>query len=206
MFEHNRVNVICLNTTMIFLIHVSQRQFGALPQLHRFHFWQYLNIWNEAGYLPPHSTDNHRDRMFMSHDGWLPTARDVLPPVCKAQHSLYTSLTIVIFSHVRLCNVMDCSTPGFPVLYHLPEFAQLMPIELMMPSNHLILCWPLLLLPSIFSSIRVFSNESVLHIRWPKVLSFNFSVSPSNEYSRLISFRIDWLDLLAVQGILKSLL
>ena len=79
-------------------------------------------------------------------------------------------------------------------------------IELVMPSNHLILCHPLLLLPSIFPSIRVFSNESVLHIRWPKYWSFSFSISPSNEYSGLISFRMDWLDLLAVQGILKSLL
>ena len=75
-----------------------------------------------------------------------------------------------------------------------------------MPSNHLILCHPLLLLPSIFPSIRVFSNESVLHIRWPKYWSFSFSISPSNEYSGLISFRMDWLDLLAVQGTLKSLL
>ena len=75
-----------------------------------------------------------------------------------------------------------------------------------MPSNHLILCHPLLLLPSIFPSIRVFSNESVLRIKWPKYWSFNFSISPSNEYSGLISFRIDWLDLLAVQGTLKSLL
>ena len=81
-----------------------------------------------------------------------------------------------------------------------------MPIKLVMPSNHLILCHPLLLLPSIFPSIRVFSNESVLHIRWPNYLSFSFSISPSNEYSGLISFRMDWLDLLAVQGILKSLL
>ena len=75
-----------------------------------------------------------------------------------------------------------------------------------MPSNHLILCCPLLFLPSIFPSIRVFSNESALHIRWPKYWSFSFSISPSNEYSGLISFRMDWLDLLAVQGILKSLL
>ena len=75
-----------------------------------------------------------------------------------------------------------------------------------MPSNHPILCRPLLLPPSIFPSIRVFSNESVLHIRWPKDWSFSFSISPSNEYSRLISFRMDWLDLLAVQGTLKSLL
>ena len=81
-----------------------------------------------------------------------------------------------------------------------------MSIELVMPSNHLILCHALLLLPSIFPSIRVFSNESVLCIRWPKHWSFNFSISPSNEYSGLISFRMDWLDLLAVQGTLKSLL
>ena len=74
-----------------------------------------------------------------------------------------------------------------------------------MPSNHLILCHPLLLLPSIFPSIRVFSNESVFHIRWPQYWSFSFNISPSNEYSELISFRIDWLDLLAVQGTLKSL-
>ena len=83
---------------------------------------------------------------------------------------------------------------------------KLMSIELVMPSNHCILCLPLLLLPSMFPSIRVFSNESVLHIRWPNYWSFSFSISPSNEYSGLISFRIDWLDLFAVQGTLKSLL
>ena len=83
---------------------------------------------------------------------------------------------------------------------------KLMPIELVMPSNHLILCRPLLLLPSIFPSIRVFSSGSVLHIRWPKYWSFSFSISPSNEYSGLISFWMYWLDLLAVQGTLKSLL
>ena len=83
---------------------------------------------------------------------------------------------------------------------------KLMSIESVMPSNHLILCHPLLLLPSIFPSIRVFSNESVLPNRWPKYWSFSFSISPSNEYSALISFRMDWLDLLVVQGTLKSLL
>ena len=83
---------------------------------------------------------------------------------------------------------------------------KLMSFELMMPSNHLILCHPLLLLPSIFPSIRVFSNESALCIRWPKYWSFSFSISPSNEYLGLISFRTDWFDLLAVQGIPKSLL
>ena len=83
---------------------------------------------------------------------------------------------------------------------------KLMPIELVMPSNHLILCHPLLLLPSIFPSIRVFSNESVLRIRWPKYWSFSFSISSSNEYLGVISFRMNWLDLLAVQGTLKSIL
>ena len=83
---------------------------------------------------------------------------------------------------------------------------KLMSIESVMPSNHLILCCPLLLLPSVFPSIRVFSNESALHIRWPKYWSFSFNISPSKEYSGLISFRMDWFDLLAVQGNLKSLL
>ena len=101
---------------------------------------------------------------------------------------------------------MDCGTPGLPVHHQLPEPTKCMSIELVMSSNHLILCCPLLLLPSIFPSIRVFSNESVLRIRWPKYWSFSFSISPSNEYSGLISFRVDWLDLLAVQGTLKSLL
>ena len=107
-------------------------------------------------------------------------------------------------SHVlTLCDPMDCSTPGFPVLHHL---LKLLSIESVMPSNHLILCHPLLLLPSIFPSIRVFSNESALHIRWPKYWNFSFSISSSREYSGLISFRMDWVDLLAVQGTLKNLL
>ena len=101
---------------------------------------------------------------------------------------------------------MDCSTPGFPVHTNSQSLLKLMSIEYMMPSNHFIFCCPLLLLPSIFPSIRVFSNESVLCIRWPKDWSFSFIISPSNEYPELISFRMDWLDLLAVQGTLKSLL
>ena len=104
-----------------------------------------------------------------------------------------------------LCNPMDCSTPGFPVLHYLLDLLKLMSIELVMPSNHLILCHPLLFLSSVFLSIRVFSNESALHFRWPKYWSFSFSISPSNEYSGLISFRIDWFDLLTVQGTLNSL-
>ena len=98
---------------------------------------------------------------------------------------------------------MDCSTPGLHVHHQLPELTQLMPFKSVMPSNPLILCHPLLLLLSIFPSIRVFFNELALHIRWPKYWSF--SINPSNEYSILISFRIDWFDLLAVQGTLKSL-
>ena len=102
---------------------------------------------------------------------------------------------------------LDCSMPGLSVHRQLLEFTQThLSIESVMPSNYLILCHPLLLLPSIFPSIRVFSNESVLCIRWPKYWCFSFSISPSNEYSGLISLRIDWLDLLSVQGTLKSLL
>ena len=101
---------------------------------------------------------------------------------------------------------MDCTTPSLPVHHQLPEFTQTLVIELVMPSNHLILCRPLLLPPSIFPSIRVFSNESVLCIRWPKYWSFSFSISPSSGYSGFISFRIDWFYLLAVQGTLKSIL
>ena len=99
----------------------------------------------------------------------------------------------------------DYSTPGFPVHRQLWSLLKFRSIKSVMPSNHLILYWSLLLLLSIYSSIRVFPSESILCIRWPKYWSFNFSISPSNEYSRLISFRIDWLDLLAVQGTLKSL-
>ena len=101
---------------------------------------------------------------------------------------------------------MNRSTPGLPVHHQLQSPPKPMSIESVMPSNHLILCHPLLLLPSIFPSIRVFANESAIHIRWPKYWSFSFSISPSNEHLGLISFRMDWLDLLAVQGTLKSLL
>ena len=101
---------------------------------------------------------------------------------------------------------MNHSTPGFPVHHQLLEPTQTHVHESVMPSNHLILCRPLLLLPSIFPSIRLFSNESTLPIRWPKYWSFSFIISPFNEYSELISFRIDWFDLLAVQGTPKSLL
>ena len=113
--------------------------------------------------------------------------------------------SLVAQSCQTLCDPMNRSTPGFPVHHQLPEF-KLMSIQSVMPSSHLILCRPLLLLPPIPPSIRVFSNESTLHMRWPKYWSLSFSISPSNEQPELISFRMDWLDLLAVQGTLKSLL
>ena len=107
---------------------------------------------------------------------------------------------------LTLCNPMDYSMPDFPILHtNSQSLFKLMFIESVMPSNHLIICRPLLL-PSIFRSIRVFSNESSLGIRWPKYWSFSFSTSNSNEYSGLIPFRMDWFDLLAVQRTLKSLL
>ena len=124
---------------------------------------------------------------------------------------VFTYVYIYAFSSVTqscstLCNPVDCSTPGFPVHHQLLELVQTYVHLLVMPSNHLIFCCPLLLPPSIFPSIRVFSNESVLRIRWPKYWNFSFGISPANEYSGLISFRIDWLDLLEVQRTLKILL
>ena len=124
----------------------------------------------------------------------------------KAMTNVSVQFSSIAQSCPTLCDPMDCSTPGFPVHQQLPELAQTQSIRLVMPSNHLILCRPLLLLPLSFPSIRVLSNESGLCIRWPKYWSFSFSISPSNEYSGLISFRMDWLDLLAVQGALKRLL
>ena len=112
------------------------------------------------------------------------------------------------FSSVQSCltlwDPMDCSTPGFLSITNSQNLLRLMPIKLVMPSNHVIFCHPLLLLPSIFPSIRVFSNESALCIRRPKYWSFSFSISPSNEYSGLISFSIDWFDLLSIQGTQES--
>ena len=105
-----------------------------------------------------------------------------------------------------LCNPTNRSTPGLPVHHQLQSPPKPMSIESVMPSNHLILCYPFLLLPSIFPSIRVFSNDLALRITWPKYWSFNFNISPSNEHQGVISFRMDWLDLLAGQGTCKSLL
>ena len=130
---------------------------------------------------------------------------------CKQAQLFGKNFSTVHFSTVvqscpALCDPMDCSTPGFPVHHQLLEPIQTHVHRVSDAIHHLILCCPLPLLPSTFPGIRFFSNESVLPIRWPNCWSFSFSISPSNEYSGLISFRMDWFDLLAVQGTLKSLL
>ena len=124
------------------------------------------------------------------------------------EEGFISSFSSVQFSSVAqscptLCNPMNCSTPGLPVHHQLPEWLKLTSIKSVMPSSHLILCRPLLFLPPIPPSIRVFSNESTLRIRWPKYWSFSFSIIPSKEHPGLISFRMDWLDLHAVQGTLS---
>ena len=116
------------------------------------------------------------------------------------------SVSSVAQSCPALCNPTGCSAAGFPVHTDSCSPLKLVFIAPAMPSNHLILCRPLLLPPSIFANLRVFSSESVLHTRWPKYQSFNFSISPSSEHPGPITFRMDWLDLLAVQGTLRSLL
>ena len=122
-------------------------------------------------------------------------------PVFSQCHFQFSSVTQ---SCPTLCDPMNCSTPSS--ITNSQGLLKCMSIELVMPSNHLILCRPLVLLLSIFPSIRVFSNESAVRIRWPKYWSFSFNIGPSNEHLGLISFRMDWLDLLAVQGTIKSLL
>ena len=119
---------------------------------------------------------------------------------------LSVQFSSVTQSCLTLCGPMNCSMPGLPVHHQLPESNQTHVHRVGDPSSHLILCHPLLLLPPTLPRVRVFSNESTLGIWWPKYWSFSFNISPSNEYSGLISFRMDWLDLLAVQGTVKNLL
>ena len=119
---------------------------------------------------------------------------------------MFSQFSSVIQSCLTFGHSMDCSMPGSLSITNCQSLLKLMSVELVVPSNYLSLSHPLLLLPSIFPSIRVFSNESALCIRWPNCWSFTFSISSSNEYSGLISFRMDWWDLLAVEGTLKSLL
>ena len=143
--------------------------------------------------------------------GYLPQEHRLCGCACTASwestvFGTFYCCCSVAKSYLTLCDHMDCRTPGFLFLHHLQGLLKLLSTELVMPLNHLILYCPLLILPSIFPSIRVFSNESDLHTRWPKYWGFSFSISPSIEYSGLISFRIDWFDLLAVQRTLKCLL
>ena len=128
------------------------------------------------------------------------TKLELIPANTDAQFSSVTQ------SCSTLCDPMSRSTTGLPVYHQFPSPPKPMSVESVMPSNHLIICRPLLLPPSIFSSIRVFSNKSALCIRWPLYWNFSFNISPSSEHPGLISFRIAWLDLLAVQGTLKGLL
>ena len=140
----------------------------------------------------------------MDREAW----RAAVPGAAESdtiEHTCTHQVSAVTQSCLTLCDPMDCGTPGPPSITNSRSLLRLVSIESVMPSNHLIFC-RLLLLPSIFPRSRVFSKESVLCIRWPKFWSFSFSISPSNEYSGLISFRIDWFDLLAVQGTLKNLL
>ena len=152
-------------------------------------------------WVPPHIT-NYRNWMFAQPAP--PTSQWPMltcPWNPKADQSVQLSPT--------LFNPMDCSTPGFPVRHQLLELAHTHShwvSDVIQPSHPLSSVFPSILLPSVFPSIRIFSSESVLCIRWPKYWSFSFSINPSNEYSGLISFRIDWLDLLVIQGTLKSLL
>ena len=123
-----------------------------------------------------------------------------------ARRFVWLSVVVQSLSHFWLfLNPWSAACPGFPVLHHFSQLVQVMSSESVMPSNHLTLCHPLLLRSSVFPSIRVFSDESALCIRWPKYWSFSFGISPSNKYTWLISFRIDWFDL-TVQGTLKNLL
>ena len=126
--------------------------------------------------------------------------------VGRGGRKTYHQFSSVAQSYLNLCNPMNRSTPGLPVHHQLPESTQTHVHRVGDAIQPLILCCPLLLLPSVFPSIRVFSAESVFRIRWPKYWSFSFNISPSNEHPGLISFRMDWLDLLAVHGTLKSLL
>ena len=139
------------------------------------------------------------------HSGLISFRMDWLD-LLAVQGTLYISDQIRSVAQLfpTLCDPMNGSTPGLPLHHQLPESTQTHVHVLVMPSKQLILCRPLLLLPLIFPSIRVFSNKSALLIRWPKYWSFSFNISPSNEYSGLISFRMDWLDFLAIKGTLKS--
>ena len=158
------------------------------------HFW--TSIW---AYLSPL-------RLHFLHHFYYFQIQKLSLPICQTLYSVQFS-SVQSLSCVQLfVTPWTAARQASLSITNSQSLLKHMSIEWVMPSNHLILCRPLLLLPSIFLNIRVFSNESALHIRWPKYWSFSFNISPSNEHPGMISFRMDWLDLLAVQGTLKSLL
>ena len=162
----------------------------------------------QGGFLTTAQPEKSHDKSFpctflflcLLYNHLVGTATTIIPVLLKLQFSS------VAQSCLTLCDPMNCSTPGLPSITNSWSSLKLMSIESVMPSSHLMFCRPLLLLPSIFPSIRGFSNQSILHIRWPKYWSFSFGISCSNEHSGLISFRVDWISNLAVQGAIKSLL
>ena len=170
-----------------------------------------MNLQGFSGHAGPWPSTSSKASCTLSpqREPHAPKFSVFLPGESHGQRSL-VGYSPVQFSHSALSKSLQPPwTAARQALLSITNFRsllKLMSIYLVMPSNHLILCHPLLLPPSIFPSIRVFSSESVLHIRWPKYWSFSFIISPSNEYSGLISFRMDWFDLLAVQGTLKNIL
>ena len=175
--------VVCTHTS------VNQFQISGITQINHC-FFLYCSVIHEALSLKSNCICLTMKASIMRAT-YFPGAGPQFSSVTQSYPTFATPWTTALQASLSITNSRSLPQP--------------MSIELAMPSNHLILCHPLLLLPSIFPNIRVFSNESVLHIRWPKYWSFSFSISPSNEHSGLISFRMNWLDLLAVQGTLKSL-
>ena len=164
----------------------------------------FINLSFPAFFLSTLSPYLFRASVILGLNSFLGLLQCLLVPLFSSRFMPNSSVQSL--SHVQLsATPWTAACQASPSITISRSLLKLMSIELVMPSNHLMLCHPLLLLPSIFPSIRVFSNESVPHIRWPKYWTFSFSISPSNEHSGLISFRIDWLDLLAVQRTLKSL-
>ena len=184
-------------------------QNGALVSSHFTHFWltEFRRAQLGGRYWPPRPLTFHEQESLSDKFEWAwGLNTDWLRLDSWLGHLLYNCYCCSVTKACpTLCDPVDCSTPGFPVLHYLPEFAQTH-VHWVGNAKHLILCCPLLLLPSIFPSIGVFSNELAFCIRWSKYWSFSFSISPSYEYSGSMSFRVDWIDLLAVQGILESLL
>ena len=168
---------------------------------HLYELWFSPDTWPEVGLLL-NITNCYKNEKCRSKLQWCITSHWSEWPSWKNS----VQFNSVAQSSLILCDPMNCSTPGLPVHHNSRSILKLMSIELVMPSSHLTLCHPIFFLPTIPPSIRVFSNESNLPMRWPKYWSLSFSISPSNEHTGLISFRIDWLNLLAVQGTLKSLL